>query len=55
MVDEEALAGDDDGGDLHSGRVPEQRSWTPNLGFGMAAELRKVSGKSVRGVVVFRS
>ena len=41
--------GGDDGDDLHSGRVPEQRSWTPNLGFVMAAELRKVSGKSVRG------
>ena len=43
--------GGDDGGGLHSGRVPEQRSWTPNLGFAKAAELRKVSGKSDRGLV----
>ena len=41
--------GGDDGGDHHSGRVPEQRSWTPNLGFSMAAKLCKVSGKSDRG------
>ena len=52
MVDGEALVmGGDDGGDLHSGSVPEQRSWTPNLGFTMAAELRKVSRKSNRGLV----
>ena len=30
--------------------MPEQRSWTPNLEFVMAAELRKVSGKSDRGL-----
>ena len=43
----------DDAGDLHSGRVPEQRFWTPNLGFVMAAELRRVSGKKCSGLVVF--
>ena len=30
--------------------MPEQRLWTPNLGFVMAAELRWVSGKSVWGL-----
>ena len=54
MFDEKGVDGDD-GGDLHSGRVPEQRSWAPNLGFVMAAELRKVSGKSDRGLDIFRS
>ena len=48
MVDGEALAVTM-AADLHFGRVPEHRSWTPNLGFVMAAELRKVSVKSVQG------
>ena len=50
VMDGWRCVGGDDGGDLHSGRVTEQRSWTPNLGFTMAAELRKVSGKSDQGL-----
>ena len=38
--------GGDDGGDLHSGRVTEQRFWSPDLGSEVAAELHNVSGKS---------
>ena len=52
MVDGEALAVTIDGDDLHSGRVPEQRSWTSNLGFEVAAELRKVFRRGVRGLSI---